>query len=408
MTDDYEFLTKENISEYLSSKRVFDNLIDSQAIVDFNEVGDGNLNLVFILKDKAGKGIVLKQALPYVRLVGPDWPMTPTRARIEAETSIIHASFAPDMVPEIYDFDEKRFIIAMKDLSDHRVWRGALNEGLRYEGVANTLGEFVAKIAFGTSVFGLGQIKHKEELARAINPGLSLITEDLVFTEPYFDIGRNSYLPGNKKDVEDLASDAQMVKEIGLLKYKFMTTSESLIHGDFHTGSVMIKSENNQIATSVKSIDPEFSFYGPLSFDLGALMANYAIAAARACAFGNIEQMNWALSLAKQTWDGFEQEFRKLWPTRVDKGVFSDVLLEELINTWRQETQGFAGAKMARRIVGLAKTTDIETLEPNIREGAARAVLLMARMIVKSRSQNLSWEEIAKQSAEIITQSATK
>ena len=36
---------------------------------DVREVGDGNLNLVFIVEGPAG-GLVVKQALPYVRLVG--------------------------------------------------------------------------------------------------------------------------------------------------------------------------------------------------------------------------------------------------------------------------------------------------------------------------------------------------
>lgn len=408
MSEDYEFLNKDNISEYLSSKKVFANLIDAKNLVEFKEVGDGNLNLVFIMKDSLGKGIVLKQALPYVRLVGPDWPMTPSRARIEFETSVIHSQFANNLVPEIYDYDQARYIIAMEDLSDHKVWRGALNDGLRFEGVAAPLGNYVAKTAFGTSIFNLGQEKHKTEVARAINPGLCLITEDLVFSEPYFENGRNSYLPANEKDAQELANDKEMVNEIGILKYKFMTAAESLIHGDLHTGSVMIKCEDKQVASSVKAIDSEFSFYGPIGFDLGALVANYNIAAARACALGNIEQMNWALSLPEQTWQEFEKEFRALWPKRVDKRVFTDEVLEELIKTWRSDTLGYAGAKMARRIVGLAKTSDIETLEPNLREGAARAVLQIARILTKERNKAKSWAEIAKVSAEIIQKTATK
>ncbi len=408
MANDYEYLSKDNISQYLKSKSVFNNLIDADNIVEFNEVGDGNLNLVFILKDSKGKGVVLKQALPYVRLVGPDWPMTPSRARIESETTIIHSKFAKDLVPEIYDFDEERFIIAMEDLSDHRVWRGALNEGLRYEGVAKPLGEYVAKTAFGTSVFGLGHDKHKQEVARAINPELCLITEDLVFTEPYFDNGRNSVLETNKKDAEDLANDKDMVREIGLLKYKFMTSAESLIHGDLHTGSVMIKGNDQEQAISVKAIDCEFAFYGPLGFDLGALIANYTIAAARARALGNVEQMKWLLSLAEQTWEGFESTIRKLWPTRVDKRVFNDEVFENLIKTWKSDAQGYAGAKMARRIVGLAKTSDIETLEPNLREGAARAVLQMARLSTKERDLGKSWKNIAQQFETIIEKTVTK
>ena len=408
MAEQYEFLTKDNISDYLSSKQVFAKLIDANNIVEFKEVGDGNLNLVFIMKDSSGKGIVLKQALPYVRLVGPDWPMTPSRARIEAETTIIHSKFAAELVPEIYDYDADRFIIAMEDLSDHVVWRGALNSGLRFDGVAGPLGKYVAKTAFGTSIFGLGQEQHKLEVARAINPGLCLITEDLVFTEPYFENGRNSVLQSNEKDAQELANDKEMVNEIGLLKYKFMTAAESLIHGDLHTGSAMIKCEDKKVAVSVKAIDSEFSFYGPIGFDLGALVANYTIAAARACALGNIDQMHWALSLAEQTWVEFEKEFRKLWPSRVDKRVFTDQLLEELIKTWRADTLGYAGAKMARRIVGLAKTSDIETLEPNVREGAARAVLQVARKTTKERNQAKSWAILAKEAAEIMQKTATK
>ena len=38
------------------------------------EVGDGNLNLVFIVEGNRDS-VVVKQALPYVRLVGVSWPL---------------------------------------------------------------------------------------------------------------------------------------------------------------------------------------------------------------------------------------------------------------------------------------------------------------------------------------------
>ena len=51
---------------------------------DVREVGDGNLNLVFIVEGPAGD-LCLKQALPYVRLVGEGWPLempiVPSRRR---------------------------------------------------------------------------------------------------------------------------------------------------------------------------------------------------------------------------------------------------------------------------------------------------------------------------------------
>jgi len=46
------------------------------------EVGDGNLNLVFIVEGPAG-GLVVKQALPYVRLVGESWPLPLERSWFE-------------------------------------------------------------------------------------------------------------------------------------------------------------------------------------------------------------------------------------------------------------------------------------------------------------------------------------
>ena len=385
---DYEFLTRENIPEYLKSRAETHLIIDHNNLVDINEVGDGNLNLVFIIKDKSGKGIVLKQALPYVRLVGPSWPMSPDRARIEFETTKAHAAAAPDLVPVIYFYDPKRYIIAMEDLSDHRVWRGALNDGEFHYGSAKAVGEYIARALFATSIFGLGQSKHKLEVARAINPEMSLITEDLVFTEPWYPSGRNSYLPENEVDAQSLISDEFMKTEIAKLKYDFMTNSEALIHGDLHSGSVMVKADPSGNSLSTKAFDSEFSFFGPIAFDIGAVIANFYIAMARAVALDRAEHLKYLAKLPFETWESFESNFRNLWSGRAEKEVFGDEFLEILLNKWRFDSIGFATAKMSRRIVGLAKTTDIESLEPTIRIGAARGVLQSAQMLIRERVNN--------------------
>lgn len=375
----YEHLSVEAIPGYLASRPELASRVDVSRIANIEEVGDGNLNLVFIVHRTDGKGVVLKQSLPYVRLVGPEWPMTPDRARIEYETTLVHARCAPSMVPEMYLYDTERFIMVMEDLSDHRVWRGELNEGCRHEGVAASLGKYVASVAFGTSVFGLVAEKQQSELARAVNPELCRITEDLVFSEPYVNVGRNSVLPGNEKDAIELANNLDMVNEIGQLKWYFLTHGEALIHGDLHTGSVMVRNAEGQGEGSTKVIDSEFAFYGPVGFDLGALWANYIIAAARGLALGDEDHARWALGLFDQTWNSFEASFRELWPSRVDPGTFNEAVLERTIDQWGLDAAGFAAAKMARRIVGLAKASDIQTLDPSVREGAARGVLRVAQ-----------------------------
>lgn len=389
MTDaPYEFLTPETTAEYIKSVPEIATKIDADNIVSVEEVGDGNLNLVFIIRDGAGRGVVLKQALPYVRLVGPEWPMTPDRARHEAEALRKHAELVPELVVDLYSYDSSRYLMAMEDLSDHKVWRGALNEGLRHDGAAAAMGRYVGAVAFGTSCLGMERHDLAERLAASVNPDLCIITEDLVFTEPYVDAGRNSVLAANEKDAQDLANDDVMVSEMGQAKWAFMTRGEALIHGDLHTGSVMVKGESEAgsgAAVSVKAFDPEFAFYGPVAFDLGALYANYLIAAARACALGDEEHMRWTLALPQQTWTAFEEEFRRQWPNRVDPRVYRDDFLENSLDTWRKEAWQFGAAKMARRIVGLAKTTDIETLDESLREGAARGVLQAARLMVRER-----------------------
>jgi 5-methylthioribose kinase len=386
----YEFLSSSNIESYLTSRPETSSVIDSTSIVEIREVGDGNLNLVFIVKDNQGKGIVLKQALPYVRLVGPSWPMSPDRARIEFETTVIHSLAAKHLVPEIYFYDTDRFIIAMEDLSDHKVWRTALNNGEINHGGAESVGEYIAKVTFATSIFGAGADAHKKGIARAINPEICLITEDLVFTEPYFPGDRNSYLPANEPDAQAIINDEQMVLEMGHLKFTFMTASEALIHGDLHTGSVMVKSDADGNEISTRAFDSEFSFYGPIAFDIGAVFANFYIALARSIALGRTEHISFIETLPTAMWDSFENHFRALWPTRQDKRVFSDRLLDDLMVSWKEDAFGFASAKMARRIVGLAKTSDIETLDPNVREGAARGVLRSAQMLIRERHNHLN------------------
>jgi 5-methylthioribose kinase len=387
---DYEVLTTDTAPAYVRSRPDLAARIDADRLERVEEVGDGNLNLVFILTDTDGRGLVLKQALPYVRLVGPDWPMRPDRARREAEVTEVHGRVAPGVVPEIYAYDAERYLIAMEDLSDHRVWRGALNEGLRHDGVAEALGRYLAAVAFGTSPLGMDPEEHKALAAATSNGELCRITEDLVFTEPYVDAGRNSVLPANEADAADLAADTVMVEAMGLAKWKFMTEAEAIVHGDLHTGSVMVRGSGPDGApgdgpSTARVIDSEFAYCGPVAFDLGALWANQLIAATRGAALGDATHQAWSLDLVPRTWHAFDAEFRRLWPGRVDPRVWHDDLGERLLAHWREDAWLFAAAKMARRIVGLAKTSDIETLDPDVRAPAARAVLATARAAVRER-----------------------
>lgn len=409
MAADYAFLTIEEIPEYIRSRPKLAARIDADNLVSINEIGDGNLNLVFIAKDTAGRGLVLKQALPYVRMTGEGWPMTPERSRFEIQSLRAHGALVPDLVVNVIDDEPERFIFVMEDLSDHQVWRGALNKGEIHNGVAGPVGTYIGAVAFGTSLFGMERMALAAAQERSVDPELCVITEDLVFTEPFVGAERNSWLPGNEADVREFQADTVFGEAMAEAKYFFMTHAEALIHGDLHTGSVMVrKPEGSNDADSVKAFDSEFAFYGPVAFDIGATWANYAIAAARAYALGEDDRALWCLGLIDETWSGFEAEFRRRWPERQDPRLWDDAFLDRLIARWRNETWLFAAAKMSRRIIGAAKTKDIETLPPELREGAARGVLLLARKAVVERHADSTPTHFAKLAQEIFPASRTR
>ncbi len=409
MSETYEILAPTTVVDYVARNPRLAAALPPASISDVREVGDGNLNLVFILSGPGGApGMVLKQALPYVRLVGPDWPMTPDRAAKEANALRVHGRLAPGLVPTLYDYDAERYVIAMEDLSDHAVWRHALNRGERHEGAAADVGVYVGEVAFGTSVFGMDPHEEKAALAAAVNPQLCEITEDLVLTEPTRPAQRNSCLPANEADARELIEDDATVSEMGWLKVQFMTQAEALIHGDLHTGSVMVRAAADGQPRSTKCFDSEFAFYGPVGFDLGLTYANYVIAAARAFALGEDERAAWALSLLDETWRAFEATFRARWPTRRDPRVFTDDVLEQFIAKVAVDGIGFGAAEAMRRVVGLAKTADIETLEPALREGAARGVLRASRMMATTRHADSTAAGIAARAGDILLAARTR
>lgn len=65
-----------------------------------------------------------------------------------------------------------------------------------------------------------------------------------------------------------MRGDTALHFEVALLRHAFLTKAQSLLHGDLHTGSIFITKE------STKVIDPEFAYYGPMGFDIGAVIAN--------------------------------------------------------------------------------------------------------------------------------------
>jgi 5-methylthioribose kinase len=360
----YPILTEATVADYLRRSAQFAGLVDADTVVA-REVGDGNLNLVFICNDERGASMVLKQSLPYVRAAGPSWPLSADRSHAEATGLRAAARASPATTPQLYGYDEQCHVLAMEDLSALTVWRRALNDGTVSAHAASDCARHVARLLFHTGVVGLDPEQFRAAAARSTNPTMCRITEDLIFTEPFTEHPNNRFPAAIRTTVDSLRSDRRLSRRVTNLKVEFETRAESLLHGDLHTGSVMVGPE----CRSTKVIDPEFCFYGPVAFDLGLLLGNLLFASVRAKCLGLDRQRRDIDELPGLLWAGFTDEFWSSWPNRRDRSLCDDFATDWLTRI-AADSIGFAACEVIRRVVGFAKVSDLESL-PHERYGTA-------------------------------------
>ncbi|MGG5253588.1 S-methyl-5-thioribose kinase [Neobacillus sp. SM06] len=327
------------------------------------EIGDGNLNLVFhIIDQHTEKGIIIKQALPYAKVVGESWPLTIHRAKIESDALKKFAQYVPQLVPEIYHTDETLAITVMEDLSRLTIARKGLIDGESYPLISEHIGTFLANTLFYTSDFYLTGKEKKNLVKQFFNPELCNITEDLVFTDPFFDIDTNDFEPELRTDVEKLWNDQELKLEAAKFKHKFLTEADALLHGDLHTGSLFAST------TETKIIDPEFAVVGPFGFDLGQFIANLLLNA-----IGREDSQAVLFKHINRTWTVFETTFRKLWESE-GKDPYTKVngYVDVVLNNLFEDALGFAGCEIIRRTIGLAHVADLDGIADKEKKLAAK------------------------------------
>jgi len=355
------------------------NIFTENAALTCREIGDGNLNLVFhIINEQDGKGVIIKQALPYAKVVGESWPLTVKRAKIEADALRTFGQLVPDYVPKVYFTDDLLAVTVMEDLSHLIIARTGFITGETYPLLSKHLGEYLAKTIFYTSDYGLGPSEKKAQVQKFINPELCKITEDLIFTDPYFDADTNEFEDGLHTDVEALWDDDELKFHVNVLKRSFLTEAEVLLHGDLHTGSVFAANSDTKV------IDPEFAFYGPAGFDIGQVFANLLFEV-----IVNVPNRGLFIHHIETVWNVFKAEFTRLWNTE-NKEVLAktDIFLSYNLSKFFEDAIGFAGCELIRRTVGLAHVADLDTIEDEqTRLAAKRTTLELGKILIKQRKE---------------------
>ncbi|MFN0115825.1 MAG: S-methyl-5-thioribose kinase [Paracoccaceae bacterium] len=408
MTDTaYAPLTPVTLSARLSKVALIRDRLGDPADWSVREVGDGNLNLVFIVEGPAGS-VVVKQALPYVRLVGESWPLPLNRSFFEYHALTRQESRDPGSVPQVFHFNESQAIIAMEYLAPHVILRTGLIDGHRYPGVGQRLGRFCARTLFRGSDLSMTAAARKADLALfAGNVALCDITENLVFTDPYFDAPLNRHTPGLDAAVATLRTDLALKIAAQHLKMAFANKAETMLHGDLHTGSVMVSDSD------VRVIDPEFATYGPMGFDVGMLISNFLMAALSQPGHADRpgardDHSAWILGESCALWDAFADEFTRLWRTErtgmlypaslyEDQGhaLAAEAALADRLSAIWQDAMGFCGVEIHRRILGLAHNADFERIaDPARRATCERRALSLGRLLVLTRSSLAGMQQV--------------
>jgi len=379
------------------------------------EVGDGNLNLVFIVEGPRGD-LCVKQALPYVRLVGESWPLGLKRAWFEHRAAVIQSRHAPEQIPEVLHYDEQLYLIAMARCHPHVIMRRGMIEGIVYPGFAAHIAEYLAATLYFTSDMALPAAEKKELIAAFCgNTELCKITEDLIFTDPYLICDRNRWTsPQLDDEAAAIRGDDALKRAVSALKLKFLSEAQALLHGDLHTGSIMVTEGDTKV------IDPEFAFVGPMGFDVGKLLGNLLMSffsqQGHEQARGERDgYRRWILATVEEVWTRFERRFRELWtayPTgdAYPRSLFEGQAGREALRTAQtghlqrlyRDALGFAGCAMIRRTLGLAHNIDMEWIEdPDRRAACERRNLRLARELLLHPARFDAIGQVTARAAEI-------
>ena len=373
-----------------------------------SEVGDGNLNLVFIVEGPKGS-VCVKQALPYVRVAGPSWPIPLERAYFEHSYYVAVAPFVGNLIPRIYHYDPGLYCIVMERLSPHIIVRHGLIAGRRYRNLAHDMGEYVARACFFTSDLAWPFERKMDGIARfAANTALMRISVDLIFRDPYIADERNRHTsPQLDAIAADLRRDGPLKAAVARFGQKFLAETQSLIHGDLHSGSVMVSENDTRV------IDPEFAFYGPIGFDLGAFFGNLLLSwcSQPGHATANDDRLGyqaWILEQAKTFWETFRSRFLALWmghaqgdawPAAMFRAPGDLAALDSARNAFLDslfaDMLGFAACKMIRRILGFAHVIDFERIQDTALRGSCEAdALALAHLLLTHPGQFRSVDDV--------------
>ena len=361
----YRTLDPEALKAYLVSIPALRDRLGKEADQwTIREVSDGNLNMVWLVHGPDGS-LCAKQSLPHVR-VDPSWKMPLDRTTFEAAWLRETETVTPEMVPAFLHFDPDMYLLATACLDNHVTLTEALAAGCAITPIVRQMGAFIARTTFHNSFRGTSF----ENMARleqffSGNTTLARITIDLVLTDPYHEHPRNHFHPELLPLVHKLHTDPALHRTVSIMQKRFFTTRQALLHGDLHSGSIMVCDEKASV------IDGEFSIIGPTGFDLGMFAGSLVLAAFGATSPERRQELLTSLAVLRES---FIETYCHEWNSWTGKADLSPAFLtkNDSVGLAQEQTEecisiisdaaGFAAMEIVRRLTGYAHTSHFAKL----------------------------------------------
>ncbi|MEG0550396.1 MAG: S-methyl-5-thioribose kinase [Vagococcus sp.] len=384
-------MSHEDVKEYVTKKL---SLFSEEAELTIKEVGDGNINYVFIVEDTVTKkSVVVKQADVLLRSSGR--PLDINRNKIEADILKIQYDLVPAFIPEIYYYDEKMAALTMEDISAYKNLRYELEAQKTFPKLADEISTFLVETLLSTTDLVWDRQDKKNQVKNFVNIDMCDISEDLVFTEPYNDYKKqNVIIEENQAFVESfIYSNQALIAEVAKLRNNYMNNAQALVHGDLHSGSIFVNQEG------MKVIDPEFAFYGPMGYDIGNVIGNLFFPLAKNEYFDeNAEFGSWLKETIQSIYDQIKEKMQVAFEEKVTLSLYQEELFKtNYINDIMADTLGYAGTEIIRRVIGDSKVKEVSNAPlGSARVAMERALLKVGMTFILHRDELTSGEDVVK------------
>ena len=232
-----------NAAAYLAGRGVF----PDGAEIACSELGGGVSNVV-LLAESRGSRVVLKQALPRLR-VADVWEASPQRALTEARALEAVRAIAPDWVPRVLDIDDDACAFVIEAAPpDWEPWKDAL-----------LAGRVDAELAAG-----VGRLTGRVHAATYRDPFTESAFADL---GPFDELRLDPYYRTTRQRCPEVATElADYLAAIGARR-------SVLVHGDLSPKNVLSGPGGAWL------IDHEVAHYGDPAFDTAFMLNHLALKA---------------------------------------------------------------------------------------------------------------------------------